>query len=207
VTVALYPPHRVTTLLVPPAEEPLTLAQAKLRACLDWPEGDPRDSLMDELIAAARDLVQLDTGVALLTQTYAVRYDVIAAGETVILPWRPVQTVVVRYSDQGGLEQVLAPADYRLDPASAAPAPARLQLLGWPSDHAPLAGWTIETVVGHVSVDAFRAAAPGLHQALGLLTTHYATAGRDLAVIGTNVSTIPLGYDEAVAPYQLVTLI
>jgi hypothetical protein len=52
-----------------PAFEPLTLEEAKLRAGLDWPAGDPRDALMDSFIKAARQKVEQDTGLALAEQT------------------------------------------------------------------------------------------------------------------------------------------
>jgi hypothetical protein len=58
-----------SVLVVPPSEEPLTLPEAKLRAALDWPDGDPRDALMRDVLAAARAKVELDTELALLTQT------------------------------------------------------------------------------------------------------------------------------------------
>src|SRR5258705_9577128 len=62
-------PHAVSVLVTPPALEPLTLDQGKLRAGLDWVAGDPRDALMTGFIQAARSQVEQDTGLALLTQT------------------------------------------------------------------------------------------------------------------------------------------
>jgi hypothetical protein len=45
-----------------------------------------------------------------------------------------------------------------------------------------------------------------LVQAVGLLTAHYATLGRDLALSGT-MTPVPMGYEEAIAPYRLIVLI
>jgi len=58
-----------SVLVVAPTEEPLTLEQAKRRAGLDWPAGDPRDADMQDFIAAARQQVERDSELALLTQT------------------------------------------------------------------------------------------------------------------------------------------
>ena len=196
--IGVYPPHRVTTLITPPTSEPLTIDAAKLRAGLDWPNGDPRDLLMRDFIAAARAQVEADTGVALLTQTYDVTYAAATSGP-LILPWRPVQTVRVFAEEADGAHE-LDPGDYVLDPGSVWPVPARLQ--------APLGvALTVETVVGHPDVATLTAAAPGLLHAVGLLVAHYATFGRDLVLPGAAAAVVPMGYVEAIAPYQLVTLI
>jgi hypothetical protein len=47
---------------------PLTIEEGKLRAGLDWSDGDPRDELMRDFITAARQQVEQDTGLAMLTQ-------------------------------------------------------------------------------------------------------------------------------------------
>jgi hypothetical protein len=70
-----WPRHVFSVLVDPPTSEPLTLDEAKLRAGLDWPTGDPRDEMMNDFIAAARSKVEQDTGLALLTQTRDVYYD------------------------------------------------------------------------------------------------------------------------------------
>jgi hypothetical protein len=49
----------------------------------------------------------------------------------------------------------------------------------------------------------FAKEAPLLLQAVGLLTAHYATLGRDLA--GTaDTFPVPMGYEAAVAPHRLI---
>lgn len=40
-------PHAISVLVTPPVLEPLTLADAKIRAGLDWVVGDARDPLLD----------------------------------------------------------------------------------------------------------------------------------------------------------------
>jgi hypothetical protein len=79
--------------------------------------------------------------------------------------------------------------------------PARLTWMpstftGTPSPLAALtlsviAGWTKETLP------------PALKFAVGLLATHYLTAGRDRVVIGTSVLEMPAGYADAIDAYRL----
>src|SRR3954462_15905819 len=77
-----------SVLVVAPTEEPLTLAQAKLRAGLDRGTGDPRDDQMNSFIAATRAKVELDTGLALLTQTRAIPFRADGAASAVPVPLR-----------------------------------------------------------------------------------------------------------------------
>jgi uncharacterized phiE125 gp8 family phage protein len=59
-------------LTVPPAAEPVTLAEAKLAARLD---GDAFDSLIPSLIKTAREMAEQTTGRRLVTQTWQLRLD------------------------------------------------------------------------------------------------------------------------------------
>jgi uncharacterized phiE125 gp8 family phage protein len=185
--------------------EPLTLAQAKLRAGLDWADGDVRDALMTGFIASARAKVEKDTGVALLTQMYDVLFDELP-GDVFDLPWRPVQAVVsVKTVDTSGAVQTLDAVNYLLDPSSAVPVPARLSLSQtgtWPTDLRSFQPWAIRVVVGHASLALLQAAAPELVDAVGLLVAHAATAGRDRMT----EADLRDEYEEKIASYQLVTL-
>jgi hypothetical protein len=170
-------PLSVSSVLVEgPTEEPFTLDEAKLLAGLDWDAGDPRDDLMSGFIAAARSQVEQDTGLALLTQTRTVTITA-PYGGAVPLPVQalPVQSI----TDPTGSDVIGAPP-------SVLTAGTWLIVSGWP-DAATL-----------------QAEAPLLRHAVGLLIAHYATLGRDLATIDAAVVTIPYGYAEAIAPYQLV---
>src|SRR5262245_24487473 len=84
-----------SVLIAGPTEEPITLDEAKLRAGLDWEPGDPRDALMQGFIAAARNQVEQDTGLALLTQTREVTVLVPPGGGVVPLPMQalPLQAI------------------------------------------------------------------------------------------------------------------
>lgn len=200
--------HAVSVLVTPPTLEPLTVTEAKLRAGLAWADGDPRDALMQGFIAAARSVVEQRTGLALLTQTrdlYFDRLPIDRAG-TARLPAQslPLQQVIsVKSTDSSGVVQTLDPSNYVVDVATAR---IGLSVTGsWPSDLRPVQPWVIRIVSGWVDVAALRAAAPLLIHAVGLLVAHYATLGRDVASVDT-VTEVPFGFEDAIAPYCLVTV-
>jgi hypothetical protein len=179
-------PQAVASVLVMrPTEEPLTLDEAKLRAGLDWVPGDPRDALMRGFIAAARAQVELDTGLALLTQTRKVTT---AASPYQPIPWQawPVQSMT-----QTATGAPVPPAAYN-------------DFGAWSQIWIPGGTWTV--VAGWPTAADLLADAPLLVHAVGLLTAHYATIGRDLAFSERRVELVPMGYEEAIAPYRLMVL-
>ena len=181
-------PISVSSVLVEgPTEEPLTLDQAKLAAALDWPSGDPRDEQMTAFIKAARQQVELDTGLALLTQTRDVTLEAsVDFGVAIPMPQQamPVQSIT-------------GPTPLALNRA------VRQTATGWYLT-VPTGTWRI--VAGWPSVAALRAEAPLLVQAVTLLTAHFATMGRDLTFAGGGLAVTPMGYAEAIQPYRLVVL-
>ena len=190
-------PQIVSSVLVDgPAVEPLTLDEAKARAGLYWVSPDPRDDLMTAFIKAARQQVEQDTGLALLTQTRAVTFTWNSGlwGDAPSTPYQyplpmqalPLQSIV----DADG--NPVDPATYTVNPSS------WTLTWGYPTSRP----FTI--VSGWPSVDALKAEAPLLYHAVGLLTAHYATVGRDLATTGTIITHTILGYEDAIAPYRLI---
>lgn len=101
-------------LITPPAEEPVTLAEAKLHLRVDSADDD---ALIGALIVAARQQAEHLTGRALCTQTWDVILD--AFPEAFKLSYPPVQSVVeVVYLDSDGASQSLTLADTLLDKTS-----------------------------------------------------------------------------------------
>jgi uncharacterized phiE125 gp8 family phage protein len=188
------------------AVQPLTVAQGKLRAGLDWADGDPRDALMTGFIVSARSKVEQDTGLALLTQTRHLFLDSLPRDRRPVeLPCRPVQSVIVTSIDAAGAVQTLAATHYVLDPSSAAPIPARLALSdagAWPTDLRGFQPHVLTIVAGWTSVAALTAAEPPLIDAIGLLVAHAATGGRDRFTEASRRDE----YEEKVAPYRLETV-
>ena len=78
-----------STLIAPPGEEPVTLAEAKAFCRID---GSDEDALVNALIAAARLQVESLTGRALIAQTW--RLTMACAPRLVELPVIPVAALV-----------------------------------------------------------------------------------------------------------------
>lgn len=200
---------RVTSsvLVTPPTIEPLTRAQGKLRAGLDWVDGDARDALMDAWIAAARSKVEQDTGLALLTQERDVYMDVGSYG-ALRLPaqCRPLQEVGgIVVTDIYGTETTVDEADYVVDAGR-----GRIELAygaRWSTAYYGRIALVVTVTAGWESAEALLAQAPLLVHAVGLLTAHYATYGRDVLSVGHIVAETPYGYEEAIAPHRLVEVV
>lgn len=187
-------------LAAPIVAEPLTLDEGKLRAGLDWIDGDPRDALMNDFIAAARAQVEADTGIAVPEQSRDLLFDWIPA----FVPWRdlppqstPLTSVTsVSAVDSTGTTTPLDAAAYTVTLTNDGLA---ITILTPPAD---VQRYVVRVVAGF-AVDAIP---PSLRQAVGLLTSHYATVGRDLTIVGTIVAPTPLGYAEAIRPWVIEVL-
>lgn len=96
---------------VPPAVEPVTLAEAKAWAKVDTPDDDP---LVSDIIVAAREQIEADLKRALITQTrtlFMSRFPGVW-GE-IPLPYPPLQSISsIQYADSDGTLQTLDPAKY-----------------------------------------------------------------------------------------------
>jgi uncharacterized phiE125 gp8 family phage protein len=176
------------------------------------------DALMTDYRAAARRQVERDTGCALTTQTIQVAYDVApVAGDVFVLPCPPLQAVAAItfvLADGTTLAVDPATAPITLDAWSF---PARLCWNSLPIFPQSLAtfqplrlnlvvGWTGPAYVPPASPPFTTPLPSSLKHAVGLLASHYLTYGRDL--VSENVaSEIPMGYDDAIAPYQVLVLV
>lgn len=181
-----------------PATEPLTLDEAKLYAGFEhWASGDPREPLLQGFIAAARAKVEFDTGLALLTQTWDLYFEATVDG---LLPLpaqaTPLQSIeeVIALNAPGGPVNV---TEFQ-------PTPDRkgITLAAWPATWGP---YVVQVVSGWETPALLMGEAPLLRHAVGLLTAHYATLGRDLASSDEPVP-VPFGYDEIIQPYRLTWL-
>jgi len=123
-------------LVTPPAEEPVSLAEAKQHLRVD--SGDD-DLLIGSLITAARQAAETKTGRQLITARWKLVLDAFPGpslmqsatgasfslpGHAILLAKCPVQSAVsIEYLDMNGTTQVMPASDYVLD---AACEPARL---------------------------------------------------------------------------------
>jgi uncharacterized phiE125 gp8 family phage protein len=206
-------PSALSSLVVPPAEEPLTLEQAKARAGFDWVSPDPRDALLTEHLRAARHKVERDTGLALLTQTRDVWLSAfpITPFGVIRLPaqCRPLQSVTsMIWRDTAGLPATVPPEAYVVDLARGE---IGLSAAGiWPpfGSLQAVSPITIRVVAGWLDAATFAQQAPLLLQAVGLLTAHFATAGRDaVAGGGDGLAEVPFGYAAAIASFEPIEVI
>ena len=105
------------TLLTPPAEEPLTLADAKAFAKIETSDDD---TLVQALIVAARLHVEAATRRLLVTQSWRLALSAISTDGVVVIPVAPVQAVVaMRLRDKAGGTLLVDPAAYSGDLAAA----------------------------------------------------------------------------------------
>jgi uncharacterized phiE125 gp8 family phage protein len=113
---------------VPPAAEPVTLADCKAHLRLAH---DEEDGLIAGLIRAARETVEQETGVALIDQDWRLTLDAWPQSGLVAIRRHPVKAVLsVTLYDAEGAASLMDPARYRLDGLSR---PARLMVTdAWP---------------------------------------------------------------------------
>jgi hypothetical protein len=133
-------------------------------------------------VKAARERVERDTGYALLTQTRDLYLSHLVNPNDFPAPARPLQSI-------GAIPP----------PPEPPPEPPD----DWPPSPSALYPYTARIVVGWQTVAEIP---PLLVQAVGLLTAHYATAGRDAVVVGTIASEVPLGYDDAISDFRRVSV-
>ncbi|NVO15475.1 MAG: phage head-tail connector protein [Rhodoplanes sp.] len=155
-------------LLVPPAAEPLTLAEAKLYLRVDH---DDDDALIGSLVAGARKLVETATRRALLTQTWRLVRDAWPAGGRIkVLPAPLCAVAAARVYDADGMPHAIDPSVFTLDIA-AAPGVIAFALPAVPAPGLRVAGIALDAVVGY-GADAVAVPAP-LVQAVRLWLAHF----------------------------------
>jgi hypothetical protein len=193
------PLRSFSVLVTPPVQEPLTLEEGKLRAGLSWSSDEPpsgRPQLMLDHIAAARGQVERDTGLALLTQTRDVYFTTIGDG-LIALPCQalPLQSI----ASITPIAPSSAPA-WRSGAFTVSGNPTWLDALGG------VQTGVARCVVGWTDPADLRLKEPLLYHAVGLMTAHLATFGRDLVTADAS-NLVPFGYEEAIASYRLIWLV
>ena len=179
-------------LLVPPALEPVLVAEAKAHLRLD---GNAEDDLVGALLVAARVAVETEIRRVLIAQTWrAIADHWPAAG--LVLPVVPVLAIdAVRAVSAGGTATALGPNEYAVDAITGA-----LRLVRPAAD---AERYEIDFSAGF-GASGLNVPQP-LRQAIQLLVTHW-FENRSTVIVGdANVAT-PFGYRELVAPYRRMAL-
>lgn len=189
----------------PPAFEPLTLEEVKLHCRLD--ETDvTEDSLIADLILAAREHAEARINRALLTQTIQLVLDAWPSG-AIELPRPPVQSISsITYTDYLGAAAVVDTSTYYLDDENE---PALIALKygqAWPSATLRSSGAVvIEYVAGYG--DESTDVPQSILQAMLLLVGYWyetrEAAGDTRFAAGTKQA--PFAVDALLGPYKVWT--
>ncbi|WP_375449548.1 phage head-tail connector protein [uncultured Devosia sp.] len=184
-------------LLAGPAEEPVSLAEAKAFLKV---EDTAEDGLITTLIGAARLHIEGVTGRALLAQTWRMVLDQWPDNRVVRLPVGPFINLVEinAYDDGGGvhpvpLAQVFAEPDRLLLPVTVAGMPGLRERQGLEIDY--VAGFGNEP--GDVPAD--------IRQALLVLVAYW-FEHRDAVIVAGSGSVVPTGFDLLVARHRRARL-
>lgn len=178
----------ITRVITGPVIEPVTLSEAKLHLRVDT---SADDALITALIAAAREMIEERTGLALLTQTRDALALAFPAERYIELLYPPVQSVTgVYYTEtDGSSEQTLSAAAYTLSVWN-----ARITLksgYAWPSGEMRV---RVRYVCGYTAA----ASVPQrLRQAVLLLIGHW-YENREATQNGTVLREIPLAVEALI---------
>lgn len=198
--------------VTPPAEEPVSLAEAKLHCRVDH---DEEDTLISGLIAAARGWAEAYTwrGIALATRRYSLdafpnrcevgrsrRYQWTA--DPLVLPFPELAEVTsIEYVDDDGVTQAMDEADYTADADSE---PARIfPAYGtyWPSTRAVPNAVKVTYTSGYTDATSVPAE---LKTAILLLVGHW-YVNREAVVTGTITNDVQLSATALLDPYRVMT--
>jgi uncharacterized phiE125 gp8 family phage protein len=184
------------SLIAPPAEEPVTLADARAHLRLDAVE---EDALLQALVTAARTALEAETRRAFVTQQWRLTLDDWPS-RPIELPLAPVAEVTaVKVALLSGAMLTIDPAFYEVDAKGEPPRLAAKRGQAWPMPATRLAGIEVEFTAGYGD----GAAVPQpLKQALLLLVAHWF---ENRAPVGGGRE-LPLTVSALVAPYRRMRL-
>lgn len=185
------------SLVTPPAEEPITLSEAKAYARIDFSDDD---TLIAGFIVAARQQCETITRRALITQTWDLILGEFPERE-IEIPLPPLQSVTsITYLDDSGVSQTLATSVYKVDTANL---PGRITLKSgqsWPSTYDESAAVTIRFVAGYGNA----AAVPDGIKSWLKLRTSTMYEHREESQVGTSIVTMPRDFTIGLLdPYRV----
>jgi len=182
-----------------PTVEPLTLTEAKLDLKIDSTE---EDDLLDILIKAARETVEIRTGRSLITQSRAIKLDYFPCTDTIRIPNGPVQAIThIKYYDEDEVLQTLSDSDYWVDADSDI---ARVVVKdSWPSTEDRPNAVVITYTCGYGAAGS-NVPAP-LRKAMLFILGHLYENRQNVIVSGssTGVLEIPMGAEYLMSNYIL----
>lgn len=187
-------------LILAPASEPLTLAEAKAHLRVT---AASEDAWITDAIVGAREHAEDLTRRRLITQKWRVYFDgfpgqgwgVALCSEIVLPDVAPVSAIdAVKYIDTAGVLQTLDPATYQL----VAEAPARVALAygqSWPGIRGDRDGVRVEVTCGY---GAATAVPKRFKQAMYLMLTHWYEHRSEVTDFQTYP--LPMGIEHVLSP-------
>jgi len=183
---------------VAPTVEPVSLDDAKTHLRISH---DSEDDLIAGLIRAARDEVEAQTGLALITQSWRLTRDCWPHEDRIALFRNPVSQILsVTTYDDSGAASVVDPSTYQVDTDAR---PARLLLGTSPGALRVMNGLEVDFLAGYG--DTAAAVPDRLKRAILLLVAHWYEFRADYGVADQPVS-IPADFERLVAGYRLARL-
>jgi len=182
-------------LTTPPTAEPITLVEVKAHLRLD--EGD-EDALLASIITTAREHLERETGLCLISQTWRLCLDFWPRDSILQIVKFPVQAVEnVTVYDHGGAPVEVSLEGHLLDGEGR---PARLWLRDPPVPGQVMNGIEIEFIAGfgETGVDV----PDGLKRALLLHVAHM-FAYRGVVSLEQQPAGVPDGYERLIASYRM----
>lgn len=189
------------TLVTPPTVEPISVAEAKSHLRV---EISTDDTLIGNLIAAARQHAETALRRALITQTWDLFLDAFPSRNGAIsVPLPPLQTIdSIKYVDTFGVTRTLTGAKYKVD---AATEPARVVPTydeDWPETREEINAVTVRFTAGYG--DAGDDVPEKLRQAMLLMIGHW-YENREEVVIGGVPAPIPFAAKSLFRQEQVLT--
>lgn len=183
-----------SVLVTAPAEEPITLAEAK--AQLRMTDDDDATDLPN-LIAQARDWCEQYCGRAFVTQTRQLVMDTFPTAIQLDMP--PAASVTsIQYLDADNTLQTVTSSEYILDlynePGWVQPAYG----YSWPSTYSEINAVRVQFVCGYGDATAVP---PAIKAAIRLLIGSM-DAIRENTIVGAPIGEVPLGVKALLAPYR-----
>lgn len=182
-------------LITPPSAEPLTLAEVKAHLRLD---GAEEDVLLLSLIRTARQFLERETGLCLITQSWRLYLDRWPRDGVIRLLRSPVQVIQsVRVYGLGGAPVQVSLEDHLLDGAGR---PARLWL-----KHTPVTGRTVNGIEIDFSAGYGEAGTdvPDTLKRAMLIQIGHMFAFRGVISAEQQPAGIPDGYERLIAPFRM----
>lgn len=183
------------SLLVPPTEYPVTLAEAKTQCRVLH---DAEDGLIQTYIVAATSYVERQLSMSLMSRTYALTLD--AFTDTIELPRGPVTSVTsVGYVDQDGLPTTVDSDLYTVDLSSSPQWVVLNSGSPWPT---PMSGINMVTVTYVAGADEMPQSMSDIKAAILMMVAHF-YANREAASVN-EVKEVPLAVDALLMGWRWV---